>query len=280
MKSRWWLEIDVYVLYAVALLSGLIAIADLFGFLDRVGLPALAERVPILTLLVLSLVSELMPQIRRRLDNNEQRTRELISSIQAETTERILALRKQINPSLEAVFGDQITDLLTKLTDAVRDQRFTVYDVDLFRYFFKRTLEAFPHGTFLASSLPYQKYFWKNPPMEEAMARFIVGGGKMKRVFFIYNTEELNKSEVKEILRSQVGMGVEVYITYAKNIPTHLRRLAMLETEERIAWEVHIGPDGRITSVVATSDPEPIAVYRRMYRELFELAETQLYRER
>jgi hypothetical protein len=277
MKMRRSIEIEIYVLYASASLSALIAVLDVFGLLDRLGFPALASRVPIVTLLLLSLACGTIAGIWRRQEVAEQLIRELLTAWRSDTVERIAALRRQISPSLEAVFGDQISEMLVSLTSAINDQRIDLYDLDLFRFFYKRTLEAFPHATFLATSLPYQRYFWRNPPIEDAIARFVADGGKMQRIFLIYDPAELRKSEVKEVMQRQVETGVDVYISDARKIPTNLRRLFVVEEEGRIAWEVNIGPDSRINRVIATSDPASIASYQRTFKELFELAETKPY---
>jgi len=113
--------------------------------------------------------------------------------------------------------------------------------------------------------------------MEQAIARFISGGGKMKRLFFITNEEELNNEEVKEILSTQVKIGVETYITDAQKAPAQLKRFFVVETRGKIAWEVFIGPDNRIVSVVAISDPSKTERYARIFQESLELEETRRY---
>lgn len=72
-------------------------------------------------------------------------------------------------------------------------------------------------------------------------------------------------------------MGVEVYTTDIRRLPSRLRQLFLLDSEGRIAWEVHTDADRRITRVVATADLESIDSYRRICSELFDLAETKRY---
>lgn len=268
--------IEEYVFYAAAGLSGLVSLLDLLGLLDAI--PWLAAHIPTLTLLLVSiLLGYMTSSIVNRLGVLESSVLDLRSYARQETIEKITSLRNQLDPNLDVIFGEHISDLLTNVERAVRRQTFEFHDIDLFRYFYKRTLEAYPRATFLATSLPYQKYFWKNQPMEQAMARFISSGGKMKRVFFISRPEELDDTEVKEILSTQVGLGIETYITDARVVPAHLRRFFMVEAEGRIAWEVFIGPDNRIVRVVATSDPKETEKYARMYKELLELDSTRRY---
>lgn len=269
-------SIEEYVFFVAAGLSGLVSLLDLLGLLDAV--PWLAAHIPTLTLLLVSILLGYMTSgIVSKLGVLESSVLDLRSYIHQETTEKIANLRSQLDPNLDVIFGEHISDLLTSVERAVKRRTFEFHDIDLFRYFYKRTLEAYPHATFLATSLPYQRYFWKNQPMEQAMARFITSGGKIKRVFFISHPEELDDGEVKEILSSQVELGVETYIADARVAPAHLRRFFVVETKGRIAWEVFIGPDSRIVSVVATSDSTETEKYARMYKELLELDGTRRY---
>jgi len=269
-------SIEEYVFYVAAGLSGLVSLLDLLGLLNAI--PWLAAHIPTLTLLLVSvLLGYIASGVVSKLDILESSLLNLRSYIHQETTEKIASLRSQLDPNLDIIFGEHISDLLASIEHAVKRRTFEFHDIDLFRYFYKRTLEAYPRATFLATSLPYQKYFWKNQPMEQAMARFITSGGKIKRVFFISCPEELDDSEVKEILSAQVELGVEVYIADARITPAHLRRFFVVETKGRIAWEVFIGPDNRIVSVVATSDSTATEKYARMYKELLELDGTRRY---
>lgn len=269
-------SIEEYIFYVAAGLSGLISLLDLLGLLDKI--PWLAAHIPTLTLLLVSIaLGYLTSGVISKLGALESSVLHLRSFVQQEVTDKITSLRNQLDPNLEVIFGEHISDLLTSVERAVKRRTFEFHDIDLFRYFYKRTLEAYPRATFLATSLPYQKYFWKNQPIEQAMARFINGGGKIKRIFFVSRPEELDDNEVREILSTQVGIGIEVYIANAQTAPAHLRRFFFVESKGRIAWEVFIGPDNRIVSVVATSEPSDTEKYARMYKELLELNGTRCY---
>lgn len=268
--------IELYVLYVAAGLSGFISLLDLFGLLD--GIPWLAARVPTITLLLVSiLLGYLTSGIVNKLDNLQSYLLALQSYVQSETTAQILSLRKQVDPNLEAVFGEQISNLLASVERALKERSIQLEDVDLFRYFYKRTLEQYPRATFFATSLPYQRYFWKNQPIEQAIAHFIAGGGKMKRLFFLNEAKDLNNEEVKEILATQCNIGVEVYVVELSNVPLYLRRFFLVDSKERIAWETFAGPDHRIVRVVATSHPESTKNFVRMFKELLELHGTRRY---
>lgn len=264
--------------YWIHVLTGvgvLISLLDSLGFLESI--PWLRERIPTLILFLFSILLELVSDVVTKISALEASVRDMHSYVQRETTEKIASLRNQLDPNLNIIFGEHISDLLTNVERALKKRTFEFHDIDLFRYFYKRTLEAYPRATFLATSLPYSRYFWKNQMIEQAITRFIAGGGKMKRVFFISRPEELEDNEVKEILSTQVGMGVDVYVADARIVPASLKRFFVVETKGRIAWEVFIGPDERIVTIVATSEPTNVKKYMSMYEELLQLDGTRRY---
>jgi hypothetical protein len=269
-------SIETYFLFFVAAISGLVSLLDFFDLLNAV--PWLADRIPTLTLLLVSgLLGYLASEVAGKLDDVRIAVHDLRSLSQQETSERILSLRKQIDPNLEVVFGEHISDLLANVERTLKERTIQLHDVDLFRYFYKRTLERYSRATFLATSLPYQRYFWKNQPMEQAIAQFVAGRGTMKRIFFISDPEELNYEEIKEVLSIQCNIGVEVYITDARKAPPHLSKYFVVDTRERIAWEVFVGPTNEIVNILATSDPKSTKKYLRIFQELLELDGTERY---
>lgn len=228
-------SIEEYIFYAAAGLSGLVSLLDLLGILDAI--PWLAAHIPTLTLLLVSvLLGYLTSGVVSKFGALEALVVDLQSYVRQEAVEKVTSLRKQLDPNLEVVFGDHISDLLHNIERAIKRRTFEFHDIDLFRYFYKQTLEAYPHATFQATSLAYQRYFWKNHPIEQAIARFIAGGGKMERVFLINSPEELNSEEVKEILSTQCAIGVKVYIADIRAVPVHLRRFFLVETEGRLLF--------------------------------------------
>jgi hypothetical protein len=254
--------------YAIVFISVVISVLDFFGLLDKI--PWLGPNIPTFTFLLVGILLQYMIKLQSSMID-------LRAFVQQDITEKISALRKHLDPNLDMIFGEHISDLLTNVEHAIKDRTFEFHDMDLFRYFYKRTLEVYPRTTFLATSLPYQRYFWKNQPMEQAIARFINSGGKMKRIFFIANEEELNNEEVKEILSAQVKLGVDTYIVDIRMVPAQLRRFFLVEAEGKIAWEVFIGPDHRIVRIEATSDPSKTEKFNMIFQDLLKLEGTRHY---
>ena len=269
-------RIELYLLYVATGTSGLISLLDLFGLLDHV--PWLHQHILNLTLLLVCLtLGYITSGVTEKLENLETLFHEMRTRVEQDAIANIISLRKQLDPNLEVVFGDHVSELLVSIEKALNEKRVQFHDVDLHRYFFKKTFEAYPRATFLATSLPYEKFFWKNKPMEQAMARFIAKGGKIRRIFFIKHQDELDSQEVKDILTTQCNMGIEVFITDAMHVPSHLTRFFLVDAKGRIAWESFVGADERITNFIATSSSEPIKNYLRMFNELLALSGTERY---
>lgn len=269
-------KIELYVLYIATSISGLISLFDLFGFLDEISW--LHQRILTLTLLMVCLtLGHIISGVTEKLDAIETLFLDMRTRIELDTIAKIISLRKQLDPNLEIVFGEHVSELLTNVEKALKEQQIQFHDVDLHRYFFKRTLNAYSRAVFFATSLPYERFFWKNKPMEQAMTNFIARGGKIRRIFFIKNQEELNIQEVRDILYIQYNTGIEVFITDATHVPSHLKRFFLVEAKGRIAWESFIGPGERINNIIATSSPESIKNYLRLFDELLALSGTHRY---
>lgn len=270
---------EKYFLYIAAGISALISILDLFGILENI--PWLNNRLSTITLLLVSglvlyLVNSLST-LEEKIDKSDIQIENLGSYVQQDTLEKLSALREYIDPNLQAVFNEHISDLLTNIERALKGQEIRLFDINLFRYFFKRTFQAYPNSTFFATSFPYERFFWKNRSVEDATDEFLSAGGRIERIFYVKNQNELNISEVKEILETQCILGVQVYIALIDEIPPDLQRLFLVESQGRIAWEAFIKADGAIREVVATSDPRVTSDYLQKFHQLIALASVMRY---
>ena len=266
MKRTFLEKIELYVPIIGAGLSAIIAILDLFDLLQST---VIFRRIPTITLLLVSIViGILIIQYRKGIDTIQS----AVVDLQLKSFQN---LKEQINPRLKLVFGEHITELLINIQSAIKEQKIRLDDMELFRYFYKRTLEVYPKATFYATSIPSQKYFWKNKSSEQAIADFIANGGKMKRVFFLNSTVEAASIEEKEILNDQIEIGVEVYVTYSPNVPKRLKKFFLTEKEGQIAWEALIGPSREIIEVMATSNEDKTKEYVDIFDELLSLNSTR-----
>lgn len=258
--------IGLFFIYATVFLSGLVSFLDLFGLLDSI--PIIKSRIPTLTLLLISGLIGYITLLGSRIDSIESSVLTLQAHINQDTIEKIKSLRNQLDKNLEIVYGDMISDSISNFERALRERTIHFNDLELFRYLYKRTLEKYPRASFLATSLPYERFFWKNQMMEDAIRNFIDEGGTMKRIFFVKNLEELDDEEVSQVIAAQCSIGVEVYVTVKDKIPRNLRKIFVVDKEKRIAWEVIVDQDSEITEVTATSNSLFIDEYIQCFESL------------
>lgn len=269
-------RIEKLVIWLAAGASTGVSLFHIMGGLE--GRSWMAEHVSTLTLL---LVAGLLPLLINVLDKKIASIQEnltiLKEAAQHDAVNQISTLLDSIDPILGLIFGEHIADLLSSIDIALRERRVELHDVDLFRHFYRRTLGKFPKATLFATSLPLSRFFWKNQQIEQDMANFIEKGGKIVRVFFLTDWDQLQDPEVREILTSHFRIGIEVYVTNSSELPCHLRKIFLVENEERIAWEVSVGPSHEITKISATSDPKTTKRFVRDFKEILELESTQQF---
>lgn len=110
-------------------------------------------------------------------------------------------------------------------------------------------------------------HHWKDPVVEEAIAKFILGGGKMKRIFFVKNAKELSSAEVQAILTKQQTIGVQVYVVNSSSTPNDFKKNFMVESKGKVAWETHVDDDGHVSSTI-TTNRKTAENYRNIFEKL------------
>jgi hypothetical protein len=241
-------QIERWMLASVALVVGIISLADLLGVLES---ELFTERLPVITLLVLCAI------LGHQALYLTGRLRLIETDVAEMQMNRFRRLRERLDPEMLKVFGDHVTELIQNVNSAVHNQQIRITDLDLFRYFYRETLKAYPRKTFLATSVPDRKYFWKNDAVEEKIADFTKHGGTMKRVFFFNRldgplTDSHLTEEQREILVRQMEIGVEVYATC--RAPRDLDVLFFTESTGRIAWTATVGQDSEMKDITASSN--------------------------
>ena len=182
-------------------------------------------------------------------------------------------LRGSLHPMIERLFGSEIDEFISNIADAVEDQTIRVGDIEKFRYHYGRMLKVFPDAHFLATSLPYQRYFWKRPdsggrgPFELRMERFIQGGGRFSRIFFLYESDEEDE-EVQETLRAQAAIGVNVYTADAEALPRRLLRFFVVDEDRKIGWKTDIDARQRLMNIQFTVSQEKLKSYGRLFEQI------------
>jgi hypothetical protein len=203
----------------------------------------------------------------------------LTNSLQAfaplEVGEKVRAFQGQMDPALRLVFGDHISKLLRGVETAVTNHVVVLDEGAMLPGFYELTLRAFPGASFSATSVPSKGDFWGNQAIIEAITAFIRNGGKMRRIFFIHDSNQLKEPEVKEVLDTQRRMGVTVYLARGDKtpIPSRLHRLLLVEDQGRIGWEVEVDERGLMKRVEATSDSNTISEYQEVFNELLKQSE-------
>lgn len=183
------------------------------------------------------------------------------------------ALREGLHPLMEKLFGTEIDEFVSQIAEAVEGNTIRFNDRQKFRYHYGRMLENFPDSHFLATSLPYQRYFWSRPsggglsPFETQMKRFIDGGGRFTRIFFIHGNEPITE-EARDVMSAQVDIGVEVLTADADALPPRLLRFFVIDQDQRIGWQVGIDPVQQLVDIRFTVDDANLKKYYKWFDEI------------
>jgi hypothetical protein len=245
---------------AIAIICLLISLADFFGLFNLIP----ANRIPILTLLLASLILSSLALGHGKSAESQQDAQGLLSKIEPEHMGKVL---QQIDPHLRKVLKDDyFIDILEFFQTAVEQGRVQLNDATRFRFYFIRTLQRFPKATFLST----MSYLWKDPIIEDAVARFIQNRGKIEQAFFVKDGEELPSPTVQAMADRLKEIGVQVHIVNGTATPGDLKKNFIVESKGRIAWETHVDDDGHVESSTVTTNKHSTASYCRIFEKLRE----------
>ncbi len=288
-------NVSWFLLQLAPAVAALIALLSLFGVFDRI--PRLKTDIPPLTLFVTAVLLELGITLRKKLGHlqstlreirherlgrvettlNEIRgeklggldslLREIRSDLNRDATTHVSELKTHLDPRLRKVIGPYVDEHLDKVVDVFKKQTFELSDVERFRSFYRKTMEAYSPAEFHATSLPSAKFFWKDTKTEDAIRAFVQSGGIVKRIFFLANPEQLNEPEVMQILARQKEIGVDVYTVVMDEVPKEWRhQYFVVDKHARIAWRLTLTPAGTIDCATLSWEPE----VNKRYLDLFE----------
>lgn len=254
------------------------------GLLDLVGLleyPVLQRNMPKITLLLVGMTLTLLATAAlSRLSIVVARTKELEAAIvrqgkinqSAITTSLIAqlpAMLHQIDPAILRVFRPYLEEVFRTPPRILIEKRFRLENLESYRSYHRRTLEENPGHTFLATSLPYRKWFWRSDHLERAMGDFIAGGGKIERIFFLPDGDaSLAEQEVQDVMSIQSRLGVRVFTLDANRVPADLRRFFFVESGGSFGWEAMRGPDDQVVSLEVTADRNQTAALLARFEQL------------
>ncbi len=306
-KLNRYLENVSWVLLQLApAVAAVLALLSLFGVFDRI--PRLKTEIPALTLFVTAVLLELGITLRKKLGHlqyilreigherlgrveltlNEIRVdklagiesalRAIRSDLNRDVTAKVSELKTHLDPRLRKVIGPYVDEHLDKVIDVFKKQTFELSDVERFRSFYRKTMEAYSPTEFHATSLPSAKFFWKDTKTEEAIRAFIHSGGVMKRIFFLADPDQLEETEVRQILARQKEIGVDVYTVVMEDVRKEWRnQYFVVDIHARIAWKLTITPAGTIDCATLSWEPEVNKRYLDLFEELKNLDAVKPY---
>lgn len=265
--SRDPIKPDAYIALVGAYAALVLSLLDMLGLTN---FQWFEKNIPKLSLTLISLVLVYVTQESRGI------LQSILKEIRLPLVEKLASMRRNLNPTTDAIFGGRFESMIKILDDALAEKAIQCNDVDEFRHFYKRTLEVFSKAHLCATSLPYREYFWsgdQNSKMEEAVQRFIAQGGTMKRIFFVTDEKYKSDAEVRKIIDSQIKMGVETYILDPAFVPGELLSYFVVDDDCRIAWEVTVYGNA-IKRARFTMDPEATKSFHDKFDRLMGLEKT------
>lgn len=264
-------KLDLWTLGACALAGAVVTVLSVAHLLpdtwEKTHLGAIALALAVLAALMVGALALRLEQISNAIA--ELRTQSENNTLQA-----LSDLRKQIDPNLEAIFGDYVTSVIENMQFLIRERTLELTDIDMFRSYYKKAFEQYTGSTFFATSTPSVLFFWSGPSIVQSMAAFIKAGGTIKRIFFLESEADLQKEEIRNILVSQDEVGVEVYTVLIRDVTPEFQKYVMVDSHKKIGWELFVGPGGKIRSAKLTSKPEVLENSKRVFDHIMQLDST------
>ncbi len=217
-------------------------------------------------LFLVALILGSIASIQSKITELQQQLNHVSSTIEIE---HMHASLKQMNPTLRKIFEDRLLHLIGFFEEAVKDGKVIVDSGDEYRNYYISTLQAFPGATFYATSFLKVSYLWNDPVVEDALKDFIQkNGGKLTRIFFVRDSDDLNAPEIREVLDRLCKIGVEVHWIQSNSVFNDLKRNFLVEANGAIAWETFMYEDLHLGDCVATTNPQETQRYCSIFAKL------------
>lgn len=255
--------IEELLLPLIAAASLVVALADLFGLFSLVPV----SRIPMLTLLLVSLVLSSLILIQRRLAAIHEQMQHPVAKIELEQVAE--EMTERIDPGLRKVFkNDYFLELFEFLRVAIKESKVPVNDTPRMHYYYVSTLKCYPRATFFSTHSPAVFSFWEDEAIKKATADFVRNKGKMKHIIIVKDAQERSSSTVQSLVSQLREIGVEVHFVNSSAIPGDLRKNFFVESKGRIAWEIHEN-SGHLSATVTTNKQQATG-YCRIFEKLQE----------
>lgn len=259
--------IEVLFLPAIALVSLVVSLGDVFNLFHLIPAPQL----PTIIMVIVSMGLGTLAVIVNKCNEIQSKLENLLSKAELEQMKEFIV---QINPDLRKVLGDNFfADMFNTLQTALNESKVQVNDSSSFRLNFKHMLKAYPSATFLSTSSLATSYLWNEKDMEAALARFIRDGGKIKQIFFVRSLEEAASAEMQITLNLLKKIGITVRVVNCASIPASLKQYFIVESRGKIGWEIPVNDQGYVGASVITGAPSVTTNYRKVFETLWESAE-------
>jgi hypothetical protein len=275
LRTSIWERLTVLLWIMLAIGAFLISLADMLGVMEHIHW--FKDHIPTLTLLACGVILGILAEVLRRMFLFEEHGEIVMDLITRNTLDRLEQMRREIDPNLMQVVGDEITVHLRQLPQLFGEEKqFVLSEVKQFKELYSRTfgLPLLKKAKFRATSLPTSKYFWADGdrnPVIEAHRDFIKKHGEVSRVFFL-DPKRLEEPDIARVLQEQADVGVEVWVADPSRISPALRRFCFADEEKRVGWEVEEF-EGGINKITITTNAETIEGYLKVFRTLVKYSE-------
>ena len=255
--------IEALLLPLIAIISFIVSVGNFFYIFHLVP----PGDIPMLTFLLVSTALGSLCFIQNKCNEIHRDLQRLLSRIELEHMEEVIA---QIHPNLRRVLNDEyFLDLVHFFHTVVNENKVLVNDFARFRFYFKRTLQAYPKAAFLLTSSLITPYLWDDAEIEDALASFICAGGRIKQIFFVKSSADLDLQDVQDILTHQRSMGIEVHAVNSTFIPDNFKQYFFVDSRKKIAWKIPIDHIGHVGSGTITANKQATANYCTIFDKLW-----------
>jgi hypothetical protein len=196
-------------------------------------------------------------------------TRDKVDDLVTQTDlDRASNLSSKLDSTLKPVFSEYFQGHFRQLRGALEHKTVKIEGKEDLAHIFGKVLEGSPRRHLKATSLPFKRYFWKDPKTLDAIKKFIqVDKGTMTRIFFLdYEDQLSDDKEVIEVLSDQVAIGVEVYTMW--DVPDKLYKLFVVADDRSIAWDAAINNEQCLVSATITSHSDSASEFERVFDHL------------
>lgn len=172
--------------------------------------------------------------------------------------DNIDALSKRFPSKFRQLVTSQVKGFKADLRDLIENGALNVDDAEYFPILYHDALEIYSGAHLYATAVPRKYYFWSNESVLGAMNNFVDAGGKITRIFFLENEEELQDPEVRSVMDSQALAEIEVRHVVRSQVDPSLARYFLVAKSQEFGWTVKTTGENRIRGFRVSTDPNEL----------------------